>query len=123
MTEKTQPFDLDAYVDEAEDKRPDFEFIFGGEKYTLPLKPDFFAILDLEHQNFKSGLMRLLGGEQWARMVASDAVMDTGRLNALLEAYQKHLGVKPGESLASPASSKKTATRSRRISNGTTKLR
>lgn len=121
MATDEKPFDLDAF--ESDTKRKDFQFTFGGEAYTLPAHPNLLAVLDLDNNRIEKGLRRLLGGDQWARMEASDAVLDTDRFNALMEAYQKHLGVPMGELSASPASSRKTAGRSKRISNGTTVVR
>lgn len=124
VVNKSAPFDLDAYQAEGEDgPKPDFEFVFGGETYRLPPKANILALLDFDAGRIEAGLRRLLGGDQWARMNAADSVFDTDKLNGLLEAYQRHLGTAPGESLALPVSSKRTATRSKRTSNGTTKLR
>lgn len=95
-------FNLDAVANEA-DGIP-FEFIFGGEKYQLPPSPDVLAASMFAVGNFYGGLQRMLGDEQWQRIVASDAVMDQDRLAALLNAYKAHAGADVGESLASTRS-------------------
>lgn len=92
-------FDLDAVTNEVEGIP--FDFTFGGEKYQLPPKVDFFAAVAFAEGDRITGMRRLLGDEQWDRMVASDATFDETRLGALLEAYRAHLGVGLGESGAS----------------------
>lgn len=95
-------FDLDAVENETEGIP--FEFSFGGEKYELPPRVDFFAAAAFAQGDRITGVHRLLGDEQWERMVASDAVFDEPKLLALLEEYRKHLGVSLGESDASTSS-------------------
>lgn len=95
-------FDLDAVHHEA--TAEPFEFIFGGNTYTLPPSVDMFAVTALQRGDLYGGLSRLLGAEQLDQMLASDAVFDEKRLAALMEAYGKHLGVTLGESAGSTGS-------------------
>lgn len=92
-------FDLDAVANEAEGIP--FEFTFGGEKYQLPPRVDFFAAAAFAEGDRKLGMHRLLGDEQWDRMCASAAVFDDSKLMALLDAYRAHIGASVGESDAS----------------------
>lgn len=116
-------FDLDAFEGDARDRKPPFLFRFGGEDYELPGNPSILAVMDIESGRLEAGLRKLLGPEQFARMVATDAVMDEPRLTALLVRWQRHLGLAPGNSKASPGSSRTTARRSKRTSSATTAFR
>lgn len=95
-------FDLDAVANE-EGGIP-FDFTFGGEKYQLPPRPDVLAASLMSVGNLYGGLARLMGDEQWERILGSDAVMDEPKLAALLAAYKAHSGVDLGESVASTSS-------------------
>jgi hypothetical protein len=88
-------FDLDAVVSESEAKP--FEFTFGGEGYTLPAQVDLLAAASLEGGKLYEGLRRLLGDDQWDRLLESKAVLDTPKLQALMEQYAKHVGLSLGE--------------------------
>lgn len=101
-------FDLDKIIAEREPKQP-FRFVFGGDEYSLPPNPDLTAMALLtDPTTTRQGLAKLLGEEQWERLVSSEAILDVPALNALLEAYQDHVG-DLGESKASARSSKATA--------------
>lgn len=95
-------FDLDAAANEAEGIP--FDFTFGGEKYQLPPRPDVLAASMLSVGNLYGGLERMLGEEQWQRILSSSAVMDEPKFAALLAAYKAHSGVDVGESVASSRS-------------------
>lgn len=88
-------FDLDAIANESEGKP--FPFTFGGEDYTLPADVDLIAAAALEGGKLYDGLRRLLGEDQWERINAATAVLDTDRLKALMEAYAAHVGLSLGE--------------------------
>lgn len=88
-------FDLDAVANEA--TAAPFEFTFGGGAFTLPPAIDVLAVAAIEQGRLYEGLHRLLGDEQWERMVASEAVFDESKLVALLDAYGKHIGISLGE--------------------------
>jgi hypothetical protein len=114
-------FDLDA-VSRESDGIP-FEFTFGGEKFTLPATVDLLAAAALEGGKLYDGLKRLLGDEQWERLLEVQKVLDTEHLKALMEAYAKHVGLSLGESGASTGSSSSTGGLSKPTSSGTTTLR
>jgi hypothetical protein len=114
----TQPFNLDAVVSETGSEP--FDFTFGGEGYTLPAQVDLLAAASLEGGKLYEGLHRLMGDDQWDRLLASKAVMDNDKLKALMEAYAAHVGLSLGESGASTGSSVSTEGPSKRISNGST---
>lgn len=99
-------FDLDAIANESEGKP--FPFTFGGEDYTLPADVDLIAAAALEGGKLYDGLHRLLGDEQWGRLLASPVVMNNAKLKALMEAYAAHVGLSLGESAASTVSSNGT---------------
>jgi hypothetical protein len=92
----TDVYDLDAALAEREAK-PAFEFRFGGELFELSAEPDVRALAAFSGGRLDDALRMLLGGEQWARMQAVEAVLDTGALKDLLEAYGKHAGIELGE--------------------------
>lgn len=95
-------FNLDAVANEA-DGIP-FDFTFSGEKFQLPPQPDVIAASLFAQGNFHAGLMRMLGPDQWERMLAADEVMTREKLGALLNAYRAHAGADMGESVASTSS-------------------
>lgn len=116
-------FDLDAVIAERETRAP-FEFRFGGVQFTLPPELDVRVIAALSAGRFDDGLRMLLGSAQWEALQAVEEVFDADALNALFDAYGKHLGEDLlGESPASTRSSRHTAKRSRPTSSGTTKSR
>jgi hypothetical protein len=88
-------FDLDAIVTET-DATP-FDFTFGGEPYTLPAQVDIVAAAALEGGKLYEGLHKLLGEDQWDRLLKSEAVLDTPKLKALMEEYARHVGLSLGE--------------------------
>lgn len=106
-------FNLDAVEVEASGKP--FVFTFGGEKYTIDAPPDVQGAAMLERGEVSAAMERLLGEEQWARIIASDEVLDGNRFAALFEAMGDHFGVDAGKSSGSSRSSKNTAGRSRQI--------
>jgi len=112
-------FDLDALESEGEP----FHFRHGGEDYELPPDPDIRAAVAQGEGNVLKALELLLGEEQWERILASDAVLDSKKFNALMAAYEKHIGASMGESEASTRSSRSTGRPSKRTSSATTKLR
>lgn len=116
----TEPFDLDALAAEA-DGEP-FTFIFGGETYELPPRIDFRVGVALREGDEYEAIRRMLG-DQWDRVLASDAVFTGALAGQLLRAYLDHSKADAGESVASSRSSKSTAGRSKRTSKGSTQLR
>lgn len=115
----SEPFDLDALEHEANGEP--FTFRFGGEVYSLPASPDLRAIASLEAQRLDDALLRLLGEEQYGRLMASPATFDAPTFETLLEAYREHLGVAPGNSSASTGSSVTTPAPLRPTSPATTR--
>lgn len=116
-----KPFNLDAVVAEATGEP--FRFVFGGDTYEMSPQPDIITARLLQTGQLVAGFERLLGAEQWERLVAASEVLDMPRLVALFEAYADHLGIDLGESEASSSSSKSTARPSKRTSPATSKSR
>jgi hypothetical protein len=101
-------FSVTKVLDEAEPK-VDFFFEFYGEEYTLPARPDLVAASLLSSENsFGEGFERLMGQEQWARLIDQPEVFSPDALQAVMEAYKEHIGEDLGESRASTRSSKTT---------------
>lgn len=114
-------FDLDAVA--AESEAEPFPFKFGGDVYELPAHIDLRASVAWAEGHILDAFTLLLGEDQWQQIQDSDAVLDDNQFLALMDAYQKHLGLRAGESKASSRSSRSTARPSKRTSQGTTKLR
>lgn len=112
-------FDLDALETEG---KP-FPFKHGGEDYELPATVPLKFAMAQQEGRLAGMLEALLGHDQWTRLMASDAVFDDRKFEALMTAWNKHLGVAPGESRASRRSSGSTAGPSKRTSSTTTALR
>ena len=110
------PFDLDAVVREVEGEP--FAFTFGGEEYVLPAQPDILGAAAATGGRLDVLLRRLLGDEQWDRMLASPATFTNEHLETLMDAYGAHLGIDMGNSQASPSFYKSTVAPSKRTSNG-----
>jgi hypothetical protein len=109
-------FDLDKVIAEyagtAKKRRP-YPFTFDGEKFTLPGEYDMIAVRMAAEMDLLSAFQRLLGPEQYAKVVASPTLLSPQALNAILDDYYKFLaGMAAGESSASSRSSKSTARRS-----------
>lgn len=109
----SEPFDLDAVAREATGEP--FTFIFGGELFSLPASPDV-RFLDALGSERITDTVRLMFGEDWARVEASSTTLTAEVASALLNAYVSHLGTTQGKSSRSTGSSKSTAERSRRTS-------
>lgn len=116
-----EPFDLDAFIAEAE--ATPFEFKFAGETYVIAAHMDLRASLALDEGDLGGALRIMLGPEQWERLRAADATFDRRALLKLLAEYARHSGTALGESLASAGSSRSTGRRSKQTSKRTTKLR
>lgn len=95
-------FDLDALAHEATGEP--FVFQLGGQHFTLP------AVRQLDRRHIKRVSEALAGadvdaaltellGDQWDRF--DSLPLTVGQLNSLLDAWQVHQGLKPGESDAS----------------------
>lgn len=84
-------FDADAFQREGD--RPDFVFRFGGEEYRLPFSPDVRAVSRIRMDNLVGAFEAILGAEQWARIEASQTILDLPTLKAILDAYAKHGGL------------------------------
>lgn len=109
-------FDLDALLDDNEEREP-FAFKWDGEEYELPPVRDMRAVGAISAGRIYDGLLLLLGPEQWARIQASPKVLSAPKLRKLLDAYSEYIdGLNVGESSASSSSSKSTARRSTRTS-------
>lgn len=102
--DKPAVFDLDACIAERPSVAP-FSFIFAGEEYVLPSRPDVRAAAALEAGNLRDGMRFLLGAEQWERLQAVDAVFDDEAFVMIQLKYAEYLGDDLPESLASALSS------------------
>jgi len=123
MAPRKDLFDLDALDAEADDDVP-FEFKFGGEKFSLPPRPDLRAIAAMSEGRLADALRMLLGEEQVKRLDEIDAVFDDRKFLALMEAYAQHAGVGDlGNSRPSSGSSKSTARKSKPTLRGSTRSR
>lgn len=111
----SEVFDLDALEVEDEAAEP-FTFTFQGERYEMPLvgQMDFADQLNLEESTLSQSLQIILGDEQFERLL--DARIKTGRMRALIEAWNAHQGLEPGKSQASSRRSGNTDAKSRRTS-------
>lgn len=116
-------FDLDAVLDEGDERTP-FTFTWDGEEYELPPERDIRAVAAIAAGRLYVGLEALLGTEQWGRIQASPKLLTAAKLRSLLDAYAAHIdGLTSGESSASSGSSKSTARPSKRTSKGNTASR
>ncbi len=99
-------FDLDALENESEAEP--FRFTLGGEVFEMraPEDVDWQIQLDAAEEDpaHIRALFADLLGEDWERFAAHK--LPARKFNALMEAWQKHYGVKQGESTASPRSSR-----------------
>lgn len=92
---KPKPFDLDALDVEA--MGTPFTFTFGGEEYELPVVADLAVGELLTDGDWSGAIRKMLGPGQWARVVASDAVLDMTRAIELVNAFTAHIGTTAGE--------------------------
>lgn len=94
----TEPLNLDeiaASVDEP------FRFRFGGQDFQFPNDPDVVVWELLAANQLQSFLAVLLGDDDYKRMdeiPTAVASMTKERLTALIEGYQKHLGMEAPKS-------------------------
>lgn len=97
-------FDLDAVEDEATDEP--FRFTAGGEQFSCisPQDADWQAAADVDEPGGLRAFIAELLGDDYDRF--TELNVSGRRLSALLEAAQKHYGIKTGESKASPRSSR-----------------
>lgn len=82
----------------------------------LMMAMDFKDQLALESATVEES-MQIIMGDDFDRLVAEP--ISTGRMRKLIEAWHRHQGMEPGESLASPRSSANTARRSKPTSRST----
>jgi hypothetical protein len=89
-------FDLDALEVEGEGNPP-FEFTYKTQSFTLPAATSmpWQDQLALENADQLESLRLILGDEQFKRF--EKLPMSAARLGALIEAWQDHQGLKPGE--------------------------
>jgi hypothetical protein len=89
-------FDLDALEVEGEDN-PSFEFTYKGEVFTMPTATGmpWQDQLALEQADQLTSLRLILGDEQFKRF--EKLPMSAARLGALIDQWQAHQGLKPGE--------------------------
>lgn len=103
MAPKPKPvFDLDAL--EVETTNEPFVFTFGGKQYVVPAIIDLRITAALRQGDYATAVRVLVGEDQWASIVASDAVLDTARADTLIRAFGEHCGASPGKSGGSPSS-------------------
>lgn len=115
-------FDLDAVIAEEQATVEPFEFTFAGATYTLPGVVDVPAIAQFTRGEIDSAMRRLLGDNQWQRIIDSPVVLSQNALVALMGEYaERSGGASLGELSASTGSSKNTGRPSKRTSSGSTK--
>lgn len=115
MPEEQYDYDLDAVKLEVENAPP-FKFKWRDEVWELPLMEalDFSDQLALESATVEDSLRLIMGSDQFDRFTSEP--ISTARARNVIEAWQRHQGLEPGESRASSRSSKNTARRSKRTS-------
>lgn len=98
-------FDLDKVLEEEEEK-PDFEFSFDGDKYTLPGAIDVRAIAAISGGRLDDGLRMLLDPEQWQKIQDSPKRLTITALERLFDDYAKFTGATSlgGSSASTPSS-------------------
>lgn len=113
--EEQYDYDLDALVVEAENAPP-FKFKWRDQVWEMPLMDalDFGDQLALEEATVERSMQLIMGEDQFTQLISEP--ISTGRMRGLIEAWQRHQGLEPGESRASSRSSKNTARRSKRTS-------
>lgn len=100
MAPKPKPvFDLDAL--EVEASGEPFVFTFDGKQYIVPAILDLRVTDALSRGNYSAAVRCLVGEQQWASIVESDAVLDTARADLLIRAFGEHIGATRGKSSAS----------------------
>lgn len=116
------PFDLDAVIAEEQATVEPFEFTFDGETYYLPGVVDVAAIAQFTRGEIDGAMRRLLGADQWQRIIDSTVTLSQRAVVALMSEYAERSGGAPlGELSASTGSSKNTGRPSKRTSNGSTR--
>jgi hypothetical protein len=100
-----------------------WKFDFDGDRYSLPSDFDMRAAAKLTNGDLHGALEMLLGAEQWNRLQASPKIFSLEQLGKLLQSWATDIGVDLGELTASPPSSRRTVTPSKRTSNGSTASR
>jgi hypothetical protein len=108
---------------EREGAETPWEFDFDGDRYSLPPDFDMRAAAKLTNGDLHGALEMLLGAEQWQRLQASPKIFSLEELGKLLQSWASDIGVDLGEFTASPPSSRRTVTPSKRTSNGSTASR
>lgn len=117
--EESFDLDLDAYrAAHAEQAGTPRRVRFGGQAYEFP--PEWPVEMGdlLTEGRFGAAVRLLLGAEQGNRFMATRPPMTLGEFTELTD---RLYGMEPGESPASPASSKAGSPRSRPTSNGSTR--
>jgi hypothetical protein len=107
-------FDLDAVLGLP------FTFTFDGEEYELPVDVPWNVSELLSEGKPEEAFRLLLGPDQWQRLDDAPKVFGPKAFTAVLGAYMEHLGLREGESQASPSSSNDTDGQSRPTSAATT---
>lgn len=114
-------FDLDAFIADQLAAGQPFELTFGGETFVLPSQPDPRAAALFDAGLYGKSFELMLGNEQYARFMASQAPLTRDAVIEVIRRHAAHAGASVGESSASSDSSGSTARRSKRTSNGSTK--
>lgn len=113
-------FDLDDYI--AENTKEPYRFKRGGQQFHLPHFSDIdWRVAEGAESGDVSALRRIfrlgLGDDQWAEFEKHP--QPAGAIGELFRRWQKHAGLKPGESQGSSDSSQNTAEPSTRPSAAT----
>jgi hypothetical protein len=110
----SEPFNLDAVLGEP------FTFTFDGAEYVLPVDVPWDVSQLLNDGKAQDAMRILLGDDQWRRLEESPKTFGTRSFVEVVGAYMKHLGLREGESEASPSSSNGTDGQLRPTSSATT---
>jgi hypothetical protein len=113
-------FDLDDYI--AENAKEPYRFKRGGQTFSLPHFSDVDWRIAEAAESGQVGALREIfrrsfGEDQWAEF--ENYPQPSGAIGELFRRWQKHAGLKPGESQGSAGSSGSTAGPSTRRSAGT----
>jgi hypothetical protein len=84
-------FDVDALIAEAE-RRP-FRWRWGGEVWTFPATMDISVVQLVDDRKALEAVEKLMGPEQWARLVDMPEIIGAVDLKAVLDRYIERQGL------------------------------
>lgn len=84
-------FDVDALIAEAE-RRP-FRWRWGGEVWTFPATMDISVVQLVDDRKALEAVEKLMGPEQWGRLVDMPEIIGAVDLKAVLDRYIERQGL------------------------------